>query len=140
MQMSLLTQLELLETLQALHQEHSTLALHWLPPGPGKITRHLANLPRLQLLHTIDKSQLLVGNSDQLLELPTGPQALLCSDPEPLDPATLVQLLLRGYRLQAPRLFTPLLQTLPPRATLAHSHFNKPLSTPGAGWLWPLDL
>jgi glycogen(starch) synthase len=113
MQLPLPVQLELLETLQALHQQQESLPLHWLPPGPGAFGRHLANLPRLQQLPNPDQAQLLVGHSEQLRLLPMGPQALLCSDPEAIEPARLVQHLLRGYRLQAPRLLTPLLQPLP---------------------------
>jgi glycogen(starch) synthase len=118
MQLPLPVQLELLETLQALHQQHESLSLHWLPPGPGPLARHLANLPRLQLLPSSVQAQLLVGHSEQLCLLPTGPQALLYSDPEAIEPARLVQHLLRGYRLQAPRLLTPLLQPLPPEQRL----------------------
>jgi len=110
---SLSTQIELLEILQVLHQQHESLVLHWLPPGPGPLVRHLANLPRLRLVPTPQHAQLVVGSAQQFHELWPCPCALMLSDVLPLSGEQLTELLLQGYRLQAHRLLLPVLLPLP---------------------------
>lgn len=115
---SLATQIELLETLQALHQQHEGLALHWLPPGPGPMARHVANLPRLRLTGSLQQAQLVAGTAEQLQGLGACGRALLLIDEDPPSGQPLIELLLQGYRLQPQRLLLPVLQPLPPEQCL----------------------
>jgi len=118
MPLSLATQIELLETLQVLHQKHEALALHWLPPGPGPMARHAANLPRLRLVASPQQAQLVAGSAEQLLGLGPCPRALLLTDPLPPSGEQLIALLLQGYQLQPQCLLLPVLQPLPPEQRL----------------------
>ena len=62
----LATEIELLETLQALHQQHMTLAVKWISQIPKSMERHICNLPRIRLVTTEEEAALIVGEINQL--------------------------------------------------------------------------
>ena len=107
------TQIELLEILQGLHQIHDQFAVHFLAPGPGLYSRHLANLPRLVISPAPDYSQLIVGSSNQLLAYGHFGIPMLCNDTQPPVSEFLTPLLLQGFRCVNSRLLNPIHKLLP---------------------------
>ena len=106
------TQIELLEILQGLHQQQESLDLHWLEPGPGGMARHVSNLPRLRMVEGVDQAMIVAGSFEQLLDLKPSNRTLLLTDPKQPHGSRLIELLIKGYRLQAKRLLLPVLKPL----------------------------
>ena len=107
------TQIELLEILQGFHQKCNQLHVHFLSPGPGLLSRHVANLPRLVLSPAPAPAQLIVGSSAQLLAYGHFGVPMLCNDILPPASALVTPLLLQGFRCVNSRLLIPINKLLP---------------------------
>ena len=66
---TLKTEIELLETLQALHQQHTIVTLRWLEPGPDNMKRHILNMPRIEIVRDAKDAVIIAGKFEQLQHL-----------------------------------------------------------------------
>ena len=116
---TLKTEIELLESLQELHQNQERIRLKWLPPLSNDFARHILNLTRIKLEDNPLNADITAGSLQQLLELKQSKGILMMTDENPPNSKNLVELLLRGYRIEGGRLLFPILKELPEKNRLS---------------------
>ena len=110
---TLKTEIELLETLQALHQQHTIITLRWLEPGPDNMKRHILNMPRIEIVRDAKDAVIIAGKFEQLQHLEAPHSIMLVTDDVIPEGNRLIELLIKGYRKIGDRLFYPILRRLP---------------------------
>ncbi len=110
MDLSLKLQVELLEILQAIHQQIDQLRVYLLPPKIDDLERHILNLTRLKIQANLEDADLIIGSCRAQLKIQDLKvnKPLLLTDHQFNEHESLVKLLSKGYRIRFRRYLEPI--------------------------------